>query len=426
MSRRFACGLGLALLLAAALGACASERPAKAWSGQDAAQVMVMIPVAPPHFRGAATYGGGYDERLGHLARLRIAEDLAQAQGLELVSEWPMPSLAVECFLMRLPQERPLEAVLRELARDERVAWAQPLHVYRMLGHDDPLFALQPGANAWHLAEIHAVATGRGVSVAVVDSGVEPDHPDLAGRIALSRNFVDAGPEAAELHGTAVAGIIAADADNGIGIVGVAPEARLLALRACWQAVAGAAQCDSFALAKALQFALQHHAQVINLSLSGPEDILLRRLLQAALSQGASVVCAMDPQAPDGGFPASLPGVVAVAADEDAGADWAVTAPGRDIPATLPQARWGFVSGSSFAAAQVSGALALMRELAPSLSPWQLRERLLSSGPAAATEGASLRHGSSRASVCVALARAAGVCACRCSPRAGPAVVSQR
>jgi subtilisin family serine protease len=64
--------------------------------------------------------------------------------------------------------------------------------------------------------------------VAVVDSGVDAEHPDLAGQLALRRNFVDAVPDAAEAHGTAVAGIIAARADNGIGIAGVAPGAR------CW------------------------------------------------------------------------------------------------------------------------------------------------------------------------------------------------
>ena len=95
---------------------------------------------------------------------------------------------------------------------------------------------LQPTAGLWHLDELHRVATGKNVRVAAIDSGVELDHPDLNGRVALARNFVDARDWVAERHGTAIAGIIGARADNGVGIVGVAPGAQLLALRACWQA----------------------------------------------------------------------------------------------------------------------------------------------------------------------------------------------
>ena len=110
---------------------------------------------------------------------------------------------------------------------------------------------------------------------------MELDHPDLRGRIVVARNFVDARDAVAELHGTAVAGIIGARADNGVGIVGVAPEAQLMALRACWQvpADANAAVCSSFTLAKALQFAIDNNARVINLSLGGPRDRLLERLV---------------------------------------------------------------------------------------------------------------------------------------------------
>src|SRR6185295_8428623 len=137
-----------------------------------------------------------------------------------------------------------------------RVESAQPINVFHTLGHNDPLYPLQPGARQWRLAELHEVATGRNAIVAQIDTGVELDHPDLRGQVALARNFVDGSDWAGEAHGTAVAGIIAARADNGIGIAGVAPQAVLMALRACWQAGdRGAASCNSFTLAKALQFA---------------------------------------------------------------------------------------------------------------------------------------------------------------------------
>ncbi len=82
---------------------------------------------------------------------------------------------------------------------------------------------------------MHKIATGRGIRVAVIDSGIQANHPDLAGQVIVNRNFVAGQAEVAEDHGTGVAGIIAAKADNGVGIAGVAPDARLLGLRACWQ-----------------------------------------------------------------------------------------------------------------------------------------------------------------------------------------------
>jgi subtilisin family serine protease len=247
----------------------------------------------------------------------------------------------------------------------------------RSAARGDPLLPMQPAAREWRLSELHRTATGRGVRVAVIDSQIEQNHPDLVGQVALSENFVGGRPAGPEAHGTAVAGIIAAIADNGIGIAGVAPGARLLALRACWQGAA-ATLCDSLSLAKALDFAIGHAAQVINLSVSGPPDILLGKLLDAAKARRAVVVAAFDPSLPGGGFPASHPGVVAVA-DESGGRPPAGVqgAPGRDIPATLPGGKWGLVSGSSFAAAEVSGLAALVRE-----RPGEPAARVLAALPA--------------------------------------------
>src|SRR5439155_4417158 len=186
--------------------------------------------------------------------------------------------------------------------------------------------------------------------------------------------------DAPETQGTAVAGTTAARADDGIGIAGIAPEAKFLALRACWQAANtgdSAAYCSSFTLAKALQFALDENAQVINLSLGGPRDRLLERHLDTAVARGSTLVGAANPEVAKGGFPASHGGVLAVAGDDghDVAGD-ILLAPGRDIPTTIAGQKWGFVTGSSFAAAHVTGLVALLRELAPDLRPQQLREAL--------------------------------------------------
>ena len=216
-----------------------------------------------------------------------------------------------------------------------------------------------------------------------------------------------------ETHGTAVAGIIAAHADDGLGIAGIAPEARLLALRACWPAAASGeiALCSSFTLAKALQFALEEKAQVINLSLGGPRDRLLERLLDTALSRGITIVGAANPDVGDGGFPASHRGVLAVAGDDghDVAGD-ILLAPGRDIPTTLVDQKWGFVTGSSFAAAHVTGLVALLRELAPELRPQQLRDAL---APPMAPGAAADRH--VIVDACGAVGKATGTCACACT-----------
>ena len=136
----------------------------------------------------------------------------------------------------------------------------------------------------------------------MIDSGIQANHPDLAGQLVVNRNFVAGQAEVAEDHGTGVAGVIAAKSDNGIGIAGVAPGARLLGLRACWQQ-RSATVCDGLSLAKAFYFAVQARADVINLSLSGPDSRLLRTLLEAALSRGSVVVTAFDSGKPGGGFP---------------------------------------------------------------------------------------------------------------------------
>ncbi|MES2148996.1 MAG: S8 family serine peptidase [Pseudomonadota bacterium] len=387
-----------ALLLACALWPLAGGAAEPAAQ----AQVMVMLKLPTPHFRADAHYAGAYRSDSGRGARRRIAQALAQAHGLTLVADWPMPVLGVDCYVLALPPAADPARVAAQLAEDTRVEWAQPVTTFHALGIPDPLFPVQPAALQWHLDELHRAATGRNVTVAVIDSGVDEQHPDLAGQLALRENFVDGQPYLAENHGTAVAGIIAARADNGIGIRGVAPGARVLALRACREEGGQAAQCDSFSLGKALHFAIMHEPNVINFSLTGPPDRLLQRLIEVALGRGIAVVGAADPLRADGGFPAAWPGVLAVGAD---------SAPGRDVPTTLPGGRFGMVSGASFSAAHVAGLLALVGELRPGATPAQRRSML----------AAGLLKVGSRGVIdaCAALAQAAARCVCSCAAGAG-------
>lgn len=388
--------------------------PATSAPASPERQVLVMLRLPPPHFRPDADYaGGGYGDDFGKNARRRIATRLARMHGLKLVADWPMPVLGIDCFVMEAPAGESPTHIADILSRDPHTEWAQPMNMYRALGHNDPLYPLQPSAKFWHVADIHKIATGRNVVVAVVDSGIEEGHPDLAGQLAVKENFVDGSSYTPEMHGTAVAGIIAARADNGIGIEGVAPGARLMALRACWQESANATRCNSFTLGKALNFAILHDAQVINLSLTGPPDRLLQRLLDVALAHGINVVGAFDPDNATGGFPASYPGVVAVtdAPVEKINARRAgppiLVSLGRDIPTTVPGARWAFVSGSSFAAAHVSGLVALLTELQPTLTARQVRQEIVLHSTDTASGGTI--------DACATLTRVMNTCPCACT-----------
>ena len=403
-----------------AFQACADPDTASVDAKVAERQVLVMLRVPAPHFRPDASYLGGYDTQVGRAARRRVAEGLAAQFKLRVVDDWPMPSLGVDCFVMEAPDDVAMERLVEEIALDARVEWVQSMNLFHLLAHNDPLFALQPTAGLWHLAELHQITTGKNVRVAEIDSGVDRDHPDLQGRVAISRNLVDGRDVVAETHGTAVAGIIAARADDGIGIVGVAPQAVLIALRACWQSPVDGnlAVCSSFTLAKALQFALEQNAKVINLSLGGPRDRLLGRLLNVAMTRDVVIVAAADPNSKDGGFPASVTGVLAVASDGAHDLPAAIlVAPGQDIPTTLPGQRWGLVSGSSFAAAEVTGLVALLLDLAPDQKPQQIRETLSSKTTASSPD----RH--AIVDACAAIARTMGACACGCSMArgAGPA-----
>jgi hypothetical protein len=361
-------GLRRHLLLAlfawfAAFGPVWAQGPA-----EDAAerQVLMLLRLPASHARPDAAYAGGYGAGAERKARQRIASRIARAHGMEVAAGWPMPLLGLDCFVLNVPAGHSQAEAAAQLASDPAVAWSEPMHVYRAQAQapNDPLFAAQPAAREWRLAELHEIATGRNVRVAIVDSGIDTRHPDLAGQFQSRRNFAPDHPDAPELHGTGVAGIIAAVPDNRKGIAGVAPAARLMALRACWQQGPSATLCNTLSLAEALHFAIEHDAQVINLSLSGPPDLLLSRLIDAALARGIVVVSAVDPSLAGGGFPASHRGVVAVT-DAAIPGRGAVSAPGRDVPTTQPGGRWGLVSGSSYSAAHVSGLAALVRERNP-------------------------------------------------------------
>lgn len=385
-------------LLAVAAGSIAPVAAGVPSASADR-EILVMIRIAPDHFRPSNGYSGGYGDELGRSARERIARRVARKYSLTLVDNWPMPMLGVDCFVMLVSDTRATGAAAEQVSHDSEVSWAEPVQQYtsRADAPNDPLYAAEPAATQWHLADLHRIASGRGTRVAVVDSGIDANHPDLAGQVIVNRNFVSGRPLVPEKHGTEVAGIIAAKGNNRLGIEGVAPGARLLGLRACVQA-RNSTECDTLSLAKALYYAIENKSDVINLSLSGPDARLLREILKIAHARGAEVVAAFDPNLPRGGFPASLPDVIAVSNAPITGSSGIVyVAPGRGVPTTEPGGRWSLVNGSSFAAAHVSGLVALIREHQRSAPLAFVSQRL-----------------DGEIDACATLVRAVGGCDCPC------------
>ncbi len=312
----------------------------------------------------------------------RMALKLAREYGLRHVDGWPIELLDVHCVVYEVPDGRSTGELLDRLSSDPRVASAQRMQLFEVLGresYNDPHFPLQHGLHAMQVAEAHRWGLGDGVRVAIVDTGVDIDHPELEGRLAAAENFVDDDSLrfTQDVHGTAVAGVIASLADNGIGIVGVAPSVRILALKACWEGADGSASaiCSTFTLAKAISFAVGKRADVLNLSLTGPRDPLLAELLARAIDRGVVVVTAMAEGGSGGpGFPASLDRVIAVRSARGRIARGAldpattIAAPGEDVLTIRPQGAYDFMSGSSLAAAHVSGVAALLLEQRPKLT----------------------------------------------------------
>ena len=333
---------------------------------QEKKKILVMIEQAPNRLRPGSSYSSGYGSAQTKAARERLGRTIARQYGFEFVELWPMPLIGLDCFILEFTEGYTAAQAVKMIEEHPSVEWAEPMEVYDGLASSasraDPLTRLSPASTVWDLARVHSSWTGRNVTVAVIDTQVDVDHPELIGRVKLSRNFAPQSPAKPEFHGTEVAGIIAANARNGIGIAGVAPEARIMALRACWQrGNSRASACTSLNLARAINFAIERDAKIINLSLGGPPNRLLTRLIETASMRGIAVVAAFDPTRPSGGFPASHPDVIAVSqVGEPSSKGYA--APGKDIPTIQPGGGFHFVTGSSYSAAHVTGLLALNYE----------------------------------------------------------------
>ncbi len=317
-----------------------------------------------------------------------VAQQLADKYRLQLIAQWPVTELGVNCVVYEVPEPLVVNQLISTLQGDHDVSSVQLMQSFQALSeptattqaaYSDPYLPLQTAFNALSIAEWHKKATGHGIKIALIDTGVDLNHPDLKGQINYSENMAPEPSDhnLADKHGTAVAGVLSARPNNGIGIAGIAPEAEILAFRACWpdQPSSLAARCNSFTLALALNQAIRMHSQIINLSLSGPEDPLLKMLIEKALAKGIIVIAAVPGKNQAGGFPANIPGVLAVGQGGEADQNQ-IVAPGRDILTTLPHESYDFMSGSSFATPHVAGMAALLLQMHPDWQAAEIKQQL--------------------------------------------------
>ena len=314
------------------------------------------------------------------------ADELARTHGLERIASQAFPLLGGGTIgLFRIIDGRPADAVRREFAADTSVKSVQfnfryVLQDQRQDQKKPPIEGdvAQYAVAQLRLPQAHTLARGMNVTIAVIDSGIDVKHPELANSVADTFDALGS-KEGPHLHGTGIAGAIVAHAK----LMGSAPEARLLAIRA-FGAGASGAESTSYVILKALDYAVEHGAQIINMSFAGPKDILIERGVAATASRGIVMVAAAGNAGAKSPplYPAANPNVIAVSgidaqeklfAASNRGNYIAIAAPGVDIFLPAPDEKYQITSGTSFSAAYVSGVAALILERNPALKPNDVR-----------------------------------------------------
>src|SRR5262245_50568031 len=253
-----------------------------------------------------------------------------------------------------------------------------------LAGRGDKGASEQYVVNKLQLADVHKVATGRGVLVAVVDSAIDMNHPDLAGAFVEQYDAVGRR-EKPHFHGTGMVGAIAAHRK----LLGIAPQARILAIQAFSSTTRQTPEATTKQILAGLDWAVRKGARVINMSFAGPYDPMLQLAMKNAHAKGVVLIAAAGNLGPRSQplYPAADPHVIAVTAvDENdhlfaqavRGPHVAVAAPGVDVMVPAPEQTYQLTTGTSVAAAHVSGVAALLIERHPNVDAATILEVLTS------------------------------------------------
>jgi subtilisin family serine protease len=312
------------------------------------------------------------------------ADALARRHGLARLGSEPFPLIGATFGLFRITDGRSYDTVSREFAGDGGVRNVQPNYRYMLQDQKTQPVEGDPAQYALaklRLPQAHALVHGANVTVAVIDSGVDASHPELANSIA--DNFDALGSkEGPHIHGTGIAGVIVAHAR----LMGSAPEARIIAIRA-FGGTSASAESNSYVILKSLNYAAEHGAQIVNMSFAGPKDAVIERAIAATAARGLVLVAAAGNAGAKSPplYPAANPNVIAVSATDaqdrlfsasNRGSYIALAAPGVDIFLPAPGGKYQMTSGTSFSAAYVSGVAALLLDRNFALKPEALRATL--------------------------------------------------
>jgi len=319
------------------------------------------------------------------------SSDFANGLRLRIERQYDLSGLRLRVYLMRIPDGADYNDTLRRAAGDKRPLWVQP--DYSIVSLDGT--TAQP-TRQYALTKIRALdlpqsARGQGVTVALIDSGVEPTHESLRGDDITLVDLIDGkATPPPETHGTALASIIA-----GSGKVkGLAPGVHLIAIRAFSEVdpKSGESTSDSFHVSQGVSTALDAKARIINLSIGGPNDRLVRTAIEEAVLTGTTVIAAAGNSGPDAppSYPAAQTGVIAVTATDDkdriySGANRgdyvSLAAPGVAVLAAKPGKTAGagaydYFTGTSMATGYATGLAAVLLSADPHLSSVDLRHIL--------------------------------------------------
>jgi subtilisin family serine protease len=286
----------------------------------------------------------------------------------------------------RISGRRSVPSVVEALQNQSIVTRVQPNYLFALQQDAGQKAAAAKTDSAQYvlaklqIEQAQQIATGANILVAVIDSQIDAKNPDLGGSVVKSFDAIS-GEDAPQLHGTEMAGAIASHGK----LLGIAPGAQLLAARAFDDRSNG----TSFAVYKSLQWAADNGARIVNMSFAGPEDPLLHRMLAAVAAKDIVLVAAAGNAGPFAAplYPAADPSVIAVTATDaddhlfkmtNRGPYIVLAAPGVDILALAPDDTFEVTTGTSVAAAHVSGAAALLLQHDPSLKPADIRGILMS------------------------------------------------
>ncbi len=310
-------------------------------------------------------------------------------------------------MLAEVPAGETNQSYIDKLEAQPNVEYAQPNYVYTLdRSFNDPGIPYQ-----WYLSKINAfgawdiTAGSPNIKVAIIDSGLDYNHPEFAGKVCAQTDTLDNDGDAfdnVDEHGTHVAGIIAANADNGIGISGVAPGVQLIIVDAF-----NGENANTFDILQGVQYCVANGADIINMSFGGAgNDRALETAINNAVSSGVVCVAAAGNEhtsAPS--YPSDYESVISVIATthndtksvfSNFGSAKDISAPGDDILSTIPGNRYEYWGGTSMATPVVCGVIALMLSVNPDLSVGQVKDILYSTADDLGTPGKDDTYGYGR------------------------------